>query len=93
MTNLTSAELLAAMAAASTKTATKKKEPTYNKTAWANECQLALVQWAGAAATEHELEARIALITGQFCSQHLPERKAGYEVGARAVFTAARGDS
>jgi len=86
MTNLTSAELLAQMANAASKKAKAKAKPQYNKKAWADEVMLSLVTWASEATTEHELNARVELISGQFCSQHLPERKDAYAVGAQALF-------
>jgi len=87
MTNhISSADLLAAMANAASKKAKAKAKPQYNKKEWADQCMLALVSWASQATTEHELNARIELISGQFCSQHLPERKDAYTVGAQALF-------
>ena len=86
MSNLSSADLLAAMANAANKKAKAKAKPQYNKKEWADQCMLALVSWAAEATTEHELNARVELISGQFCSQHLPERKDAYAVGAQALF-------
>lgn len=87
MTNhISSADLLAAMAEASSKKAKAKAKPQYNKKQWADEVMLALVNWASEATTEHELNARVELISGQFCSQHLPERKDAYAVGAQSLF-------
>lgn len=86
MSNLSSAELLAQMTAAASKKAKAKAKPQYDKNKWANEVMLTLVNWASEATTEHELNARVELISGQFCSQHLPERKDAYAVGAQAMF-------
>lgn len=89
MTNtVSSADLLKAMAEASSKKAKAKAKPQYDKKAWADEVMLSLVTWASEATTEHELNARVELISGQFCSQHLPERKDAYVVGAQALFAA-----